>query len=64
MKLRTKLIIGYVMLMIIILALGWYSFARMGGLKQDLDHFYRDSFQKVELALTTRDDANAIARDL
>ncbi|TDL48774.1 response regulator [Paenibacillus dendritiformis] len=64
MKLRTKLIIGYVMFMIIILALGWYSFARMGGLKQDLDHFYRDSFQKVELALSTRDDANAIARDL
>ncbi|MBG9791908.1 histidine kinase [Paenibacillus dendritiformis] len=64
MKLRTKLIIGYVMFMIIILSLGWYSFARMGGLKQDLDHFYRDSFQKVELALTTRDDANAIARDL
>ncbi|MFD3269783.1 response regulator [Paenibacillus dendritiformis] len=64
MKLRTKLIIGYVMFMIIILALGWYSFARMGGLKQDLDHFYRDSFRKVELALSTRDDANAIARDL
>jgi len=64
LKLRTKLIIGYVMFMIIILSLGWYSFARMGGLKQDLDHFYRDSFRKVELALTTRDDANAIARDL
>lgn len=64
MKLRTKLIIGFVMFTIIILALGWYSFARMGGLKQDLDHFYRDSFRKVELALTTRDDANAIARDL
>lgn len=64
MKLRTKLIIGYVMFMIIILALGGYSFAQMGGLKQDLDHFYRDSFRKVELALAARDDANAIARDL
>ncbi|MBN3525356.1 response regulator [Paenibacillus apiarius] len=64
MKIRTKLILGFVLFMVIISSLGSVSYVRMSSLKQDLDRFYSDNFRKVELAFNVRDDANNIARGL
>ena len=62
MKIRTKLILGFVLFIVIISSLGSVSYVRMSSLKQDLDRFYSDNFRKVELAFNVRDDANNIAR--
>lgn len=61
MKLRTKLIAGFVLFMLIISGLGWVSYDRMSSLQQDLDQIYTDSFRKVELAFLIRDDMENIA---
>ncbi|MDT8979428.1 response regulator [Paenibacillus sp. chi10] len=61
MKLRTKLIAGFVLFMLIISGLGWVSYDRMSSLQQDLDQIYTDSFRKVELAFLIRDDMDNIA---
>ncbi|NEZ41436.1 response regulator [Paenibacillus alvei] len=64
MKLRTKLIAGFVLFMLIISGLGWVSYDRMSSLQQDLDEIYSKSFRKVELSFMIRDNMNNISREL
>lgn len=64
MKIRSKLIIGFSSLLIIMLVLTFASYERLHFMNTQLDHVYQDGYMKVKASTGMRGDVNDMARIL
>lgn len=64
MKIRSKLVIGFSSLLIIMLVLTFAGYDRLHFMNAQLDHVYSDGYLKVKASTAMRGDVNDMARIL
>lgn len=64
MKLRTKLVLGFSAIIIILMALGFITYDRMNYMNEQLDKVYQDRYLKVRYSTDVRSEMNVIAREI
>ncbi|MEF2967544.1 response regulator [Paenibacillus sp. M1] len=64
MKLRSKLVIGFGSLMVILLALTFTSYDRLKYMKEELDNIYVNKYEIIKNATAMRGEYNDLARTL
>ncbi|GAA0137346.1 hypothetical protein YSY43_41870 [Paenibacillus sp. YSY-4.3] len=64
MKIRSKLIVGFSSLLIIMLVLTFASYDRLHFMNAQLEHMYSDGYMKVRASTGMRGDVNDMARVL
>jgi signal transduction histidine kinase/HAMP domain-containing protein len=62
MKIKTKLIIGFSLLLILMVGITSFGYERLTQMNNTLDNFYNNRFEKVKVALEVRGEINASAR--
>jgi len=62
MKIKTKLGIGYVLLLLLLAGITSFGYLQLGQMSRSIDHFYVDRFEKVKIALAVRGEVNAAGR--
>lgn len=62
MKIKSKLIVGFTLILLLMVVITSLSFERMNRLNETLSHFYDNRFEKVRVALSIRGEVNAAAR--
>ncbi|WP_172257319.1 response regulator [Saccharibacillus deserti] len=64
MKIKTKLIVGFSALLLIILSLSLVSYERMSYMNDQIDRVYQDRYMKVRYSSGMRGEVNGIATEL
>ncbi len=62
MKIKTKLGIGYAMLLLLFAGVTSFGYLQLGHMSRSMDHFYENRFEKVQIALSLRGEVNASGR--
>lgn len=64
MKIRTKLVIGFSVIIMLMMTLAFISYDRMNYMNEQLDKVYQDRYLKVRYSTSLRGDMNSIAKAL
>ncbi|MFD1884138.1 response regulator [Paenibacillus wenxiniae] len=64
MKLRTKLVLGFSVIIIIMMTLGFITYDRMNYMNEQLDQVYQERYLKVRYSTDVRSEMNVIAREI
>ncbi|MCQ4088719.1 response regulator [Saccharibacillus sp. JS10] len=64
MKIKTKLVVGFSALLLIMLALSLVSYDRMSYMNDQIDRVYQDRYMKVRYSSGMRGEINGIATEL
>ncbi|WP_322924894.1 response regulator [Paenibacillus campi] len=64
MKLRTKLVLGFSVIIIILMTLGFITYDRMNYMNEQLDKVYQERYLKVRYSTDVRSEMNMIAREI
>ncbi len=64
MKLRTKLVLGFSVIIIILMTLGFITYDRMNYMNEQLDKVYQERYLKVRYSTDVRSEMNVIAREV
>lgn len=64
MKIRTKLVIGFSVIILTMMTLAFISYDRMNYMNSQLDKVYQDRYLKVRYSTSLRGDMNSIAKAL
>ncbi|MCD9025976.1 response regulator [Cohnella silvisoli] len=62
MKIKTKLSIGFSMLLLLLLGITSFGYERLSQMNQTMNHFYENRFEKVKVALAVRGEINSSGR--
>ncbi len=64
MKIKTKLVVGFTVLLLIMLSLSVVSYDRMNYMNNQIDRVYQDRYLKVRYSSGMRGEVNSIATEL
>lgn len=64
MKIKTKLVVGFTALLLIMLSLSLVSYDRMNYMNSQIDRVYQDRYMKVRYSSGMRGEVNSIATEL
>ncbi|OWA33084.1 histidine kinase [Saccharibacillus sp. O16] len=64
MKIKTKLVVGFTALLLIMLSLSLMSYDRMNYMNNQIDRVYQDRYMKVRYSSGMRGEVNSIATEL
>ncbi len=64
MKLRTKLVLGFSVIIMILMTLGFITYDRMNYMNEQLDKVYQERYLKVRYSTDVRSEMNVIAREV
>jgi len=62
MKIKTKLIIGFSLLLVLLVGITSFGYERLSRMNETVKHFYENRFEKVRVALAIRGEVNAAGR--
>ncbi|QJD84361.1 response regulator [Cohnella herbarum] len=62
MKIKTKLSIGFSLLLLLLVGVTSFGYIRLSQMNQSINHFYDYRFEKVKIALAVRGEINATGR--
>lgn len=54
MKIKTKLGIGYALLLLLFAGVTTFGYLQLGKMSRSMDQFYENRFEKVQIALSLR----------
>ncbi|WP_017814314.1 response regulator [Paenibacillus shenyangensis] len=63
MKLRTKLVLGFSVIILLLMTLGFITYDRMNYMNEQLDKVYQERYLKVRYSTDIRSQMNVIARE-
>ncbi len=64
MKLRTKLVLGFSVIIMILMTLGFITYDRMNYMNEQLDKVYQERYLKVRYSTDVRSEMNVVAREV
>ncbi|WP_458121288.1 response regulator [Paenibacillus sp. Z6-24] len=64
MKLRTKLVLGFSVIILLLMTLGFITYDRMNYMNEQLDKVYQERYLKVRYSTDMRSAMNIIAREV
>lgn len=64
MRLKTKLLVGFSVLLVTMTAITSFGYTRLSQLKDQMNIFYENRFQKIVLVMDTRGQVNSAARTI
>ncbi|ANF98259.1 response regulator [Paenibacillus bovis] len=64
MKLRTKLVLGFSVIILLLMTLGFITYDRMNYMNEQLDKVYQERYLKVRYSTDVRSEMNVVAREV